>query len=378
MNTCQRPISEFCFPILKSGDYSVRKEMNKKMLYIVLPVILIVIITLIILPPSLGRLPGGHILSEKTHLDIDGARIGLILLSDKKDAPVLLVCGGGPGIPQYLMESLYPSVLPKYFTVCYFDYRGTGLSYDKNTNPADMTTERFIEDTLLVTDYLKERFDQEKIYIMGHSFGTFIALNTVDQHPENYIAYLSMSQICDQHRSELEAFDYMRLRYEEAGNSSMVARFDDYNIEGSEEDYRRYTNSGLRDKAMHSLGVGTTSDMDNVITDLFFPSLKVTAYTPLERINIWKGKVASGSFAVHNESGSFNAFEMVPDIEIPIYFFAGENDMTCCTSLQKDYYERVEAPHKEFFLYEGCAHSPIYENKDKTCEILESVLEEEN
>jgi len=54
------------------------------MLYIFLPVILIVIITLIILPPSLGRLPGGHILSEKTHLDIDGARIGLILLSDKK------------------------------------------------------------------------------------------------------------------------------------------------------------------------------------------------------------------------------------------------------------------------------------------------------
>ncbi len=349
--------------------------MNKKMLYIFIPVILIVIITLIILPPSLGRLPGGHILNEKTHLDIDGASIGLILLSDKTDNPVLLVCGGGPGIPQYLMESFYPSVLPKYFTVCYFDYRGTGLSYDKNIEPADMTTERFIEDTLRVTDYLKERFDQKKIYIMGHSFGTFIALNTVHEYPENYIAYLAMSQICDQHRSELEAFDYMRSKYEEAGDSSMVAKFDEYKIRESEEDYRKYTNSGLRDKAMHSLGVGTTSDMDDVITDLFLPSLRVTAYTPVERINIWRGKVASGSFAVHNESGLFNAFEMVPYIEIPIYFFAGENDMTCCTSLQKEYYEMIKAPHKEFFLYEGCAHSPIYEDGDKTCEILESIKE---
>ncbi len=347
--------------------------MGRSVILIAILIVLTIMI-LIILPPSLGRLPGGHVLSEKTHLEIDGAQIGLILLSDKTDNPVLLVCGGGPGIPQYLMESLYPSVLPEYFTVCYFDYRGTGLSYDKNTDPAEMTTERYIEDTLRVTDYLKERFGQEKIYIMGHSFGTFIALNTVDQRPENYIAYLSMAQICDQHRSELEAYDYMRSRYEEAGNSSMVAGFDEYKIRESEEDYRRYTNSALRDKAMHSLGVGTTSDMDNVITDLFFPSLRVRAYTPLERINIWRGKAASGSFAVHNESGLFNAFEMVPDIEIPIYFFAGENDMTCCTSLQKEYYEMIEAPYKEFFLYEGCAHSPIYEDGEKTSGILERIL----
>ncbi len=345
------------------------------MLYITITVILIILIFFIILPPSFGGLPAGHILNEKTHIEIDGARIGMILLSDKSDAPVLLVCGGGPGIPQYLMESFYPSVLPEFFTVCYFDYRGTGLSYDKNTDPDNMTTDRYIEDTLYITDYLKERFDQEKIYIMGHSFGTYIALNTVVQYPENYTAYLAMSQNCDQHRSELEAYDYMRARYEEAGDSSMVAGFDEYNIKESEEDYRRYTNSGLRDKAMHSLGVGTTSDMDDVITDLFFPSLRVTAYTPLERINIWRGKAASGSFAVHNESRLFNAFEAVPDVDIPIYFFAGEKDMTCCTSIQKEYFETVKAPHKEFFLYEGCAHSPIYEDKEKTCGILESILE---
>ena len=112
-----------------------------------------------------------------------------------------------------------------------------------------------------------------------------------------------------------------------------------------------------------------------MITDLFFPSLRLAAYTPLERINIWRGKAASGSFAVHNESRSFNAFETVPEVEIPIYFFAGENDMTCCTSLQKEYFEAVKAPHKEFFLYEGCAHSPIYEDGEKTRGILESIGE---
>ena len=347
--------------------------MKKKMIWITVPVVLILII-LIILPPSFGKLPKGHSLSEKTFLEIDGTRIGLILLSDKTDNPVLLVCGGGPGIPQYLMESLYPSVLPEYFTVCYFDYRGTGLSYDSSVNPDRMTTDRFIDDTLQVTDYLKERFGQDKIYIMGHSFGTYVALNVVDRHPENYIAYLAMAQVCDQQQSELIAYDYMRKSYEEQGDSSMVAQFDEYNIRESEEDYRRYCSSGLRDKAMHSLGVGTTSDMDNVITDLFFPSLRIKAYTPFERINIWRGKVASSKFEVHNESGLFNAFESVPGIEIPIYFFAGENDMTCCTSLQKEYYEMINAPEKEFYLYKGCAHSPIYEDSEKTREIFDDFL----
>ena len=132
--------------------------MKKKMLWIIIPLVIILLMLLSVLPPSFGNLPKGHNLSEKTFLEVDGARIGLILLSDKTDNPVLLVCGGGPGIPQYLMESLYPSVLPEYFTVCYFDYRGTGLSFDSNADPNSMTTDRFIDDTLSVTEYLKERF----------------------------------------------------------------------------------------------------------------------------------------------------------------------------------------------------------------------------
>ena len=70
----------------------------------------------------------------------------------------------------------------------------------------------------------------------------------------------------------------------------------------------------------------------------------------------------------------FNAFESVRSIDIPIWFFAGEHDMTCATSVQKEYYDTIEAPEKEFFLYEGCAHSPIYEDGVRTWEILKKML----
>ncbi len=117
--------------------------MKNKMLLIAIILVLIILAVLLIMPPSFGKLPKGHVLSEKTFLEVDGARLGVILLSDNTDNPVLLVCGGGPGIPQYLMESFYPSVLPEFFTVCYFDYRGTGLSFDSSIDSGSMTTDRF-------------------------------------------------------------------------------------------------------------------------------------------------------------------------------------------------------------------------------------------
>ena len=132
--------------------------MKKKMLWIIIPLVILLLMLLIVLPPSFGKLPKGHNLSEKTFLEVDGARIGLILLSDKPDNPVLLVCGGGPGIPQYLMESLYPSVLPEYFTVCYWDYYGEGLSYDSDIDPDEITIERLAYDAHAVAEYLKKEF----------------------------------------------------------------------------------------------------------------------------------------------------------------------------------------------------------------------------
>ena len=112
---------------------------------------------LFLLPPSSGKLPamqGPKAISEKLTVQADGSGLGAIILSKDSDNPVLLVCGGGPGIPQYLMESMLGSPLTDVFTVCYWDYRGTGLSYSNAISSDGMTTENFIGDALRMTDYL--------------------------------------------------------------------------------------------------------------------------------------------------------------------------------------------------------------------------------
>lgn len=333
---------------------------------------------LIIFPPSSGKLPSfrdDNSISEKCFLEVDGGKLGMILLAKDRAKPVLLVCGGGPGIPEYLLESLFPSGLADHFVVCYLEYRGTGLSYTSDIVASEMTTERYISDILAVTTYLRERFEQDKIYILGHSFGTYAAIKTVQSHPEHYHAYFAMSQNCSQKESEYRAYDYMKEQYILSGNEKMTEQFEAYPIRESEEIYAQYFSSPLRDTAMHDLGVGTTRDMDSVITGIFFPSLRCTAYTWQERINLWRGKALSQQFPVTQESLQFNAFEEVPSLQIPIYFFAGQYDYTCCYDLQKEYYEAVNAPRKEFYTFETAAHSPLFEDPEKAAEIFQELLE---
>lgn len=344
----------------------------------------LVALIFIFLPPSKGQLskykdskgntlPGS--VSEKIKVKIGTEDIGMILLGENKNNPVLLCCGGGPGIPEYLLEDFYGSALTRHFVVCYFDYRGTGLSFNKDAKADEMTTKQYLSDVYDITDYLCDRFGTDKVYIMGHSFGTYIALNAVYEHPEKYEAYLAVAQITDQYRSECIAYDYMLNEYKKAGNKKMQKEFEKYPIHDSEEAFDIYRKAGIRDKAMHELGVGTARDMKSVITGLFFKSLRCRAYTVGERINIWRGKASSNEYSVTKDTGvSFNAFEKIKSIEIPIYFFAGKHDYTCCEELQEEYYEMLDAPVKEYFLYPDAAHSPVFEDYDMTDAILDKIV----
>ena len=357
-------------------------------MWIVLPTILLCLATAIciILPPSLGRTKpftdesGKEIdgsISEKTFVEINGMKLGMYIMAKNSNKPVLLFLSGGPGIPEYLMEQWYPSGLENEFVVCYPEYRGTSLSYISGLDPKSITLDQYIDDAIGITNYLRERFGQAKIYLMAHSFGTYVGINLVDRHPELYLAYIAMAQETDSRKGEMLAYDYMYAQYKAQGNDKMVNRFDKYPIHASEEAFDKYLNEagGLRDTAMHNLGVGTTHEMRSVITGIFLPSLRCTVYTPMERIKIWRGKVFLAKTPAGQGIWDFDAFRDVPKISVPIYFFSGVYDYTCAYPLQKEYFEEIEAPLKAFYTFDNSAHSPLFEEPEKARRILtEDVL----
>ena len=111
-------------------------------------------------------------IAEKITVEINGADNGLIIRGKDLDNPILLLVSSGPGTSDYFYNEAYPNMnLEDYYTVCYWDYRGMCLVYDPDMDPQTITTEQILADAKGVTDYLKERFGKEKIYIMGFSGG---------------------------------------------------------------------------------------------------------------------------------------------------------------------------------------------------------------
>ncbi len=297
----------------------------------------------------------------------------MLITAKDQTKPILLFLGGGPGIPEYLLEYQYPTGLADAFVVCYLEYRGTSISYHAGMTAESMTTDRYLSDVFAVTEYLKERFNRNKIYLMGHSFGTYIGIHAAYQHPELYEAYIAMSQLTNQMESERMAYQYMLEQYRLTGNLKMIKKFETYPICDSDEVYLNYFASLLRDNAMHDLGIGTTRSMDSVITGVFLPSLRCKVYTPIERINIWCSKKFISDSPTAIDRTLFNTFDEIESLDIPIYFFGGKYDYTCCYSLQKEYYEYIKAPVKGFYTFNNSAHSPLFEEPEKAIEILKEL-----
>ncbi len=354
---------------------------------LVIIVICLAILCVIILPPSKGEIQpflneDGTVIegsiAEKVFLKTNGTALGMILEGKDVSNPVLLFLGGGPGIPEYFLEQEYPTNLSDEFVVCYLEYRGTSLSFDSKLEKSSLSTNQYITDVVEVTRYLCSRFGQEKVYLMAHSFGTYIALNTINQYPEFYEAYIAISQMCNQHKSEYLAYDYMLDYYKKTRNKKKVKSLEQSDIKESEEVFLQYRTSLLRDNSMHELGIGTTRDMHSVIQDILIPSLKCKAYTPMERLSIYRGKLFAQNSEVAKDAWNFDAFTQILKIQIPVYFLAGVNDYTCCYSLQKEYYEQLIAPSKGFYTFQKSAHSPLFEEPEKGLHIMiEDVKQKE-
>ena len=104
---------------------------------------------------------GGSI-SEKIFLNINGVRQGMFIRSKNVTNPVLLYLHGG--MPDYFLTERYPTGLEDIFTVVWWEQRGSGLSYSSNIPRESITLDQMISDTKEVTNYLRKRFGQEKIY----------------------------------------------------------------------------------------------------------------------------------------------------------------------------------------------------------------------
>jgi pimeloyl-ACP methyl ester carboxylesterase len=314
-------------------------------------------------------LPGS--ISEKIHVDTNGVEQGMFIKSKDSSNPVLLYLHGG--MPDYFLTQDYPTGLDEYFTVVWWEQRGSGLSSSSDIPPESVNPDQLVSDTLSVTNYLRTRFGQQKIYLMGHSGGTFIGIQAAARAPELYRAYIGVAQMSNQLESEKLAYAYMLQRFKDDGNAKMARTLGEAPVTDAVPLPASYLS--VRDTAMHSLGIGTTHDMNSIVTGLLLPSFQNREYTLSEKIGMWRGKISSGS-RLWNTQLSTDLTKKVTRLEIPVYFLHGVYDYTVSYPLAKSYYEQLDAPSKGFYTFTKSAHSPVFEEPKRMREIMQAdVLE---
>ena len=119
-------------------------------------------------------------------VDINGIDQWIYYMGNNTTKPIILFLHGGPGTTETpFLEKINSNLKDEFIIVCW-EQRGAGKSYSKNIPDSTMTMNHFIIDTYEVTQYIKRKFNKDKIYLMGHSWGTLLGIRTVKKYPSEY------------------------------------------------------------------------------------------------------------------------------------------------------------------------------------------------
>lgn len=314
-------------------------------------------------------------ISEIATVKIGKSNQGMIIKSKNIDNPILLFLHGGPGNPEYLLQKKYNINLEDFFTVCWWDQRGSGLSYNASLANEQMTLDLMVTDTVEITNYLKKRFRVDKIYIMGHSWGSFLGINVVSNYPELYKAYIGIGQVTNQFESEKLGYKSMLKTAKATGDIKTVNKLKKYNLTNPDAITTKYLM--LRSSIMGKQGNGVFHDgtlAKNMLKDIILDN----EYSLSGKYGYLMGSLKSLKYPLNKSQYTTNLMVKITEIEIPVYIMHGIHDRQVSYSLSLDYFDKLKAPSKKFYTFENSAHSPFMEEKIKFIKIISNdILEKE-
>ena len=315
--------------------------------------------------------------AEMRYVKIGGIDQFILIRGKSKDNPLLLILHGGPGTPETPMFRKYNSELEEYFTIVYWEQRGAGKSYNKSIPDSSMTLDQFINDTHELTYFLKTQFKKDKIFLLGHSWGSLLGVKTINKYPNDYHAYIGIGQVANQSKSEILSYQFVLKKAKEDNNIKALKELNEIG-EYSDENLNRIglTNWLFTQREWVLRYGGTTYNPDNVVDIIVLSLLFCKEYTIGDKITFFKGNNTS----IINLFPAFintNLSETDPELKIPVYFLQGINDYQTNYSVAREYFDKLKAPKKEFIPFNKSSHLLPFEEPEKFHDIMiNQVLKE--
>jgi pimeloyl-ACP methyl ester carboxylesterase len=285
---------------------------------------------------------------------------------------VLLFLHGGPGSPETPVVAHFNKDLEKHFVVVNWDQRGAGKSFSKKIPDESFTIDQLIEDTHQLVTWLKQRFDQEKIFMVGHSWGSALGMYVVEQYPEDFHAYVGTGQLVEISRNELLSYEFVLEQARQAEHQKAIKQLEKIGY----PENGKYK-GGLRSVAAQRKWLNRFGGFWYGETSMQ-PMMQIYGrspeYTFFDMIKFVKGARRT-LILLSDEIMGINLFEQVPAVEVPVYFAIGRHDHVAAFVLAKEYFDQLQAPYREFIWFENSAHSPPFEEPEKfNALMIENVL----
>jgi pimeloyl-ACP methyl ester carboxylesterase len=300
------------------------------------------------------------------YVPINGIRQYLFHSGTRYENPVMLFLHGGPGSPASLFAHAFQDRWGDLFTVVHWDQRGAGKTLTKNPDSYPRV-DLLLQDVLEIIQYLKQRYQQEKIVLLGHSWGSVLGSLFIKQHPDVVEYYIGVGQVIDKRESERLSYARVRealLRAHDTNACKKLEALGDYpGTELNDEWLKKSLQLRKLKRKYHLTEKPKVSPLRIILTSPRFKWSDLGALV----------KGAKANKALVDFLGRFNLNAEPTDYEVPIYYILGADDWQTPAVLAQEYFARIQAPFKRFFLIPQAGHMAMGDQPTQFLAVLSEI-----
>lgn len=314
----------------------------------------------------------GKPVQEKTFVELGGEEQYVEMTGASDQLPVLLFLHGGPGWPQTPHLRYFNADLTEEMILVSWDQAGCGLSYQRNPNPKNLSIESLVSDAHELTLYLKKRFNKEKIILLGFSYGSVIGLKLAEKYPEDYYAYLGVSQIIDSKENWDVSMQWLKDQAQIKQDTVVLNQLS--LIEQRDTSVCKTELDCFMSKYQLLVKYNGTIFNPEVAKEIEKAEQHVyddyKDYDWYEAYNYTSSRLTSKVFDTDLTG--------IRSLEIPVFFMAGRHDWNLPGVVAERYLKSLKAPQKEFIWFEQSGHEPPEEEPDKFNKTIIEIIKEKS
>jgi len=271
------------------------------------------------------------------------------------------------------LTHFYQKEWEKHFTVVNWDQRASGktrFESDAEEVKKTITMERMIEDACEVAKYIRKRIGQDRIVVLGQSWGSALGSQLVLKYPELFSAFIGTGQVVDTTKNFQLGYERALAMSEAAGDEAMnknLIKVKQLEREGKisfhDKEFQKVYIS-----AITKYGIASFKFRNRVKAMLLFLRIMLTSpeNTVCEVLQRRFGKKNTVNlfldFCKSPEFDKWRLDELGTEFAVPYYQINGDNDWQTPYPLAREYYDRVEAPKKCWYTLNDAGHAVQFDN----------------